>query len=655
VVTVAAKWLLQKLKVPASQLNWDIITSCFYYRAAWDLKSVPVFDSPRLLNATEMGVLEDGSKEPKFKPEEIPAKIQEGLGEENMRKYAAFYTGGEAMKAFAVAIDGNFEDDVVLCDPFCGSGCLIAGIAKLLKEKIRYVYGFELFPFSAMGAYISTVGALDGDHNRVRVVVGNSFGTVYSRFFGGGLFGDILPKANAVVSNPPYLPWTALPETDRKVAERTLRSGGHDETEGNFTSYGAALGDILLEKGGFYGAVLPQSIFYNEKTKWALKMFFEKYDLKAILTRDVFVKPYSMKSRAMDVLFMGFKGGPSKEYYAGMVSDATLARIASQFNVMGEVDGFKPRKLGGGSPMGINNPGAYLMEPEASVLLDEMYKTTGKKLGLMDQVFYKNVLMHQGSLNVTPLDFFFVPNKKWTVFDAGSDPVVLENTETHLHVRIEKRKMEPVFLRPVFSKGTSNAVPSHLGLMLDERLTDDERHYVESWGIEKRSSWWTKYRDMVLKEDGSRVHLARVLNLAIKYYAGIAYYTKDKMPPVSSFVRFSSGSDEDDRISVSWFNSIFFVAMLMVFGRRMNQDSLYMTTGDYKGFPFPKLHEMSPEDKSVFAKHVDGMVDLKSFWESIPRAHDKDWAKWLGVSDEELDRLVVALKASRGRYKPAVL
>jgi len=49
------------------------------------------------------------------------------------------------------------------------------------------------------------------------------------------------------------------------------------------------------------------------------------------------------------------------------------------------------------------------------------------------------------------------------------------------------------------------------------------------------------------------------------------------------------------------------------------------------------------------------MVDLKSFWESIPRAHDKDWAKWLGVSDEELDRLVVALKASRGRYKPAVL
>jgi len=652
-VTVAAKWILQKLHVPIAQINWDIITSCFFYKTEWGLAEVPVFD--KLLSATEIAVIENDSKVPVFKPEELPHKVQEGIGDDNIKDFAAFYTGAQATSALAIAIDKAFEDDVILCDPFCGGGCLIAGIAKEIKDKIRYVYGFEIFPFSAMAAYIATVGALDGDHNRVRMFVGNSFATVYGHFFGGGLFGDVLPKPNAVVSNPPYLPWTKVPERDRKTAERTLRSGGHDETEGNFTTYGTALGDIILEKGGFYGAVLPQSIFYNEKTKWALKMFQEGYDTRAILTRDVFCKPYSLKARATDVLIMAFKGGPSKQYYVGMVSDDTLKKIVSQFDKMGVVDGFAPRKLGDGSPMGLKNPGAYLMEPEACVMFESLYNKFYTRLDSVSQVFDKNPLIHQASFNVSPIDFYFVPNKKWVIFDSDGAEVILEDTETHLHLRIEKRKTEPVFLRAIFSKGNSNAVPSHLALKFDERLTEHEKAYVESWGIEKRGKWWTRYRDISLKEFGANVHLARVLNLAIKYYAGVAYYTKDKVSPVSSFVRFDSGSGVDDKIAVSWFNSIFFVAMLMIFGRRLNQDSLYMTMGDYQGFPFPKIQGMDAATKEVFAKHVDGMVDLKSFWESIPRPHDKDWAKWLGVSDEELDRLVIALKASRGRYKPAVL
>jgi hypothetical protein len=196
------------------------------------------------------------------------------------------------------------------------------------------------------------------------------------------------------------------------------------------------------------------------------------------------------------------------------------------------------------------------------------------------------------------------------------------------------------------------AKPSHVALKLDERLTEDEQLYVESWGIERSGHWWTGYRDMMYREPLVNVHLARVMNLGIKYYAGVAYYTEQALAPVSALIRFSSGDPVKDKVAVSWFNSMPFVAMLMTFGRRLNQDSLYMTTSDYASFPFPRIDKMTESELEKFAKHLEGLTDVKCFWESIPRPHDADWFEWLGSPGEDVNRLVVALKASRGRWKP---
>jgi len=649
------KKMLQKLRVLPNELNWNILTSCFNYHQSHDLQETPIFKSPRLLNDSDLRYVENYSKEAKFSPEELPFKIEEGLGEPTRKKYAAYYTAPPAANAFGIAIDKAFEGDIVLADPFCGGGALLSPIVKKLGDKIRYAYGFEIFPFAAMGAYISMVGALAGDAHRVKMVVGDSFATIHHHFFGGGLFGDVWPRPNAVVSNPPFLPWSKVPENAKRVAMGTLRSGGYDEEEGNFTSFGAALGDIMLEKGGFYGIVLPQSIFYNDKTRAALNMFYDRYDLRAMLTRDVFCKPYSLYSSAMDVLMMGFKGGKPSKYYAAMVPDATLEKIVSQFDTMGTIDGFAPRTLATTSPMGMKNPGSYIMEPELSAVLEGLYKKWGPKMGSLEEVFGKNPLLHQASFNITPLEFFFVPNSKWSMAREKPGLVTLRDVETGLKIEIEEQKTEPVFLKPIFSKGSSVAAPTHLALKFNERLTDAEEVYVESWGIKKSGYWWTHYRDMMLKEPLVNVHLARVLNLAIKYYAGIAYYTEEPLAPVSAFIRFASWDRQKDRVAVSWFNSMPFVATLMTFGRRLNQDSLYMTSGDYASFPFPRIDTMTGDELEKFSRHLDGLTDVKSFWESIPRPHDADWMEWLGSKGEDMERLVKALKASRGRWKPGVL
>jgi hypothetical protein len=61
------------------------------------------------LNDTDIKYIENYSKVAAFSPGELPFKIQEGMGDTNIKKYAAFYTGVEASGAFTTAIDKAFE------------------------------------------------------------------------------------------------------------------------------------------------------------------------------------------------------------------------------------------------------------------------------------------------------------------------------------------------------------------------------------------------------------------------------------------------------------------------------------------------------------------------------------------------------------------
>jgi hypothetical protein len=646
--------ILDKLGLPKNRRAYDILLSCFTHSLTrgLDISKIPVLDTLKELNKEFTDIVLNDTKDlDAISPEQLPYDVQKCLGDKRMKDRAAFFTGPEAAAGMSEAIKHLTYGKQIICDPFCGGGALIGTIGRILgTDKVSKLYGFDIEPISAMSAYITSADAMGWDQTRVLIELGDAFSVTSKLFTGGGLFGNrMIEKPDIIVTNPPYLPWTKVDDRTRAGAKRFLANNGYDLQDGNFTTYGVFLGDLLLKQGGVYCIVLSLSIFYNDKSRLILDMFYNQYNLKTMLARSALRTPYSLSCQASDVLVIGKKEESEDKYYAGMVTDDVMMAMMKGIKKMKTVKGWKPKGIQSASWLGKYNPSAYIVEPEVSEIMEGVYDNAGKKLTHPKEYFTESPFLHQGSIGA-PVKMWFLPNTDWEVKEVDDDFVHIKSTKYTSMLSIPRSSTVPVFLRPNTSKGTVIAKPSHYGLVFPRFLTEDEESYLKHWELKKNGTWWTSYRKETEKSIWTHAHLARILNLAVAYYAGVSFYTEEKAPPVSALIRFTTGNDLDDRVLVSWYNSLPFMASLISFGRRLREETIYITLSDYEHFPIPNISMMSDEDKKKFAQHVEDLKEVTPFWESIPRPHDMEWAKWLGIEDEVLVKLSEALRRSRARW-----
>lgn len=644
--------MMRQLGLPVNRRSHEILFSCFHHALdhCLDISQIPVLSKTAALRTAFNDWLIE-RPENMIPVEELPYEVQKALPASTMKDRAAFFTGPEAAAGMTSAISRLTYGPIILCDPFCGGGALIGTIARNLgPKKVSKIYGFDVEPLSAMAAYITSVAAVEWDQRRVLIRLGDSFSTVSSLFTGGGLFGNkMIQKPDVVVTNPPYLPWTKVDDQTRDGARIFLQNSGYDVEDSNFTTYGMFLCDAILKKKGILCAVLPMSIFYNDKSRLILDLLYKRYDLRAILGRSALRTPYSLSCQASDVLVVGMKDESRDKFYAGMVTDDIMMKMMDNVKKMGVVDGWSPKGIGTASWLGEYNPSCYVVEPEVTEIMERIFKDVGDKITHPKKFFVESPFLHQGTIDV-PVKMWFVPNTDWDLIGHDESFVYIQCKKYKCDLQIRRTSTVDVFLRPMESKGTVIAERSHHGLVFPRELTDDEHQYLMHWGIKRNGDWWTSYASEVAKSVWTHVHVARMLNLAVAYYAGICFYTRERSPPVSAMIRFSTGDDLDDKVMVSWYNSLPFMASLIGFGRRLREETIYITLSDYEQFPIPDLNKMDDETKLKFAAHVEELKEVTPFWDSIPRPHDIEWARWLGISDETLKELSDALRRSRDRW-----
>jgi methylase of polypeptide subunit release factors len=640
---------LERLHLPKNEKTFDVLVSCLFYADAHSIprEKIPVLSALVDFPQSLLDVLENNAK-PVYTAEELPYRVQECLGWDRQKSKAAFFTGPEAAGAMAEAIKHLTHGDIILCDPFCGSGALLGPITrKLGGKKVSKIYGFEIEPISIVAAYITCAEAVEWDYHKLVFELNDSFATVSKRFSGGGLFGNkIMEKADVIVTNPPYLPWAKVSDATRSTSARLLQNSGYILGDSNFTTYGVFLGDLLLKRGGVYCAVLPLSMFFNEKSALTVDLFYKQYDLKCMLARSALRTPYSLSCQASDVLVIARKDHGNGRYYAGMVPDDVLTQMIEHIKEPIDIPGWKAKGIDVKSVLGEYNPSAYIAEPEVAELVESFIEKVGDKLKQPGHMF-----LHQGTVPA-PVKFWFLPNNVYRdVKDEGEFLAVSEEGHPTQHkLMIPKKNTVRVFLRPSESKGTVIAELEHYGLLFDKVLSEGEEEYIASFGMSGEGNWWLKYREEVERIMWAKCHLSRILNLAVAYYAGVGFYTEQDSPPVSALIRFKTGSDLDDRVLISWYNSLPFMAILIAFGRRLREETMYITLSDYEAFPIPDLSKMSNEDKERFGAHVYQLRQVPDFWDNIPRPHDLEWGAWLGIPEDDLESLSQALRRSRGRW-----
>jgi hypothetical protein len=157
-------------------------------------------------------------------PADLDALYREAVSETTRRVFGEYYTPpGVAALAVAEALDGTGT----VLDPGCGAGAFLVAAVRHLRARgvdaaacLDAVCGVDVNPVavrSAKAALLVELGdELDGPVH-LSVVHGDAL----------GLLPDLTPdvgRADAVVGNPPWIPWERLPE---RVKER-WRSGPID-------------------------------------------------------------------------------------------------------------------------------------------------------------------------------------------------------------------------------------------------------------------------------------------------------------------------------------------------------------------------------------------------------------------------------------------
>ena len=652
-LSVSQRNLLKQLEFPINETAYNVLCSCFFYlqEAGVPLSNAPVLDVFDKMSKTNKDTLTADAR-PTCMPCELPYETEDALGREKIKSKAAFYTGSEAVNGFIEATSVLNSEPIILCDPFCGGGAVISLMAYALKDRIKMVYGFEIEPIAALSAYVSTLHSLDYDYHRVHVILGDAFATSARLFSGGGLFAsEIMEKPNVIATNPPFLSWSKTFERTKSIAINLLR--GYDNDNANFTATCVFLCDFLLRKGGVMNLILPLSLFYNNKTKTGLEMIYDRYDVKAMFTRDVKGHPYSLKCAACDVLFVSTKEKSNHRFYAGYITDEDLPLIMRHLKTMDKYKEMEPVGINEESDYGRYNPSAYVIEPKLSALCEELYSKTPHlyPLKTLEREYSGkkmiNVMPQYSGLS-SPTDMWYLPNKMWSVEGHDKEDLLIKHGETLL--RIPMSHVIPVVLRARYVKAKGHITDStHYAIGFPLQLNDAERYYIESWEMPTKGGWWTRYRKGSEALEWTNTIITRVLNLMMRSHSGVAFYCDNPQPPTSAFMRISTGDARDDMIMASWWNSALFMGFLMAFGRHLSRDGVYITVSDIENLPAPNLDAMDEDTKNRFAAHVQQFEDVPDFWNSLPRPWDSDWMEWLGLS-EETERLVGEMTNSMVKF-----
>ncbi|MEM0245027.1 MAG: hypothetical protein QXM42_07385 [Zestosphaera sp.] len=665
--------ILRKLGItPVTPESFKILVSSLkviqQYNKTGDLESLTSWDAPVLphlkrLDPSEIRYIESELVKPQIPIWECQRLVQKVMPQAERKKFAAYYTVEHGARFMSLVTQEYLETTgksrVVLADPFLGSGVtLTAVIERIGVEGLEAVWGIEPLPLPALVAYSSLLSATGGRRELVKVVVGDAF-KVIPFSFSKLTARNSLPKADIVLTNPPFTRWKHLDKEERYTLLETVIKLGYGEyvsrREQGLHVLSMFLVDYVLRENGLVVSVLPASTFYTIYGRGYKEFLKKKYDVLALF-ENAHGPSFSDDSGFKEVILVAVKKpnkerqtvfaelGDNAEVYAKcLLSNCESNQESNMFNI-NEI----PRFLD-------INWLALFGRSELRDFVVEVFKQGLKKgtLGYWSSILGRDSIVR--GIEMYGPEFFFIPNKEWRVVREDNELIEVENT-SGARLEIGREYLVKTLRKPSLYSHTIEARVNTYMLSIPpvevSELPGDLKKYIE-WGVNSGAAkpavnaygkyWYSHiYKQIVTKKPFGRVFIPDKVDLMFKHRGVFANYAREKTAASKNFYIVRNEDEAATKILVAWFNSTIFISVLILLGRRISETWTRLLENDYLELPVINVKTIDEDASCELMRVVDGILDkpLPSFWNQLSEKYryrlDSAVAEALRIENSEI-------------------
>ncbi len=570
--------------------------------------------------------------------EECQIKAQSVLDNRIRKFYAVYYTTGEGIEIISSRASLHGGSNLVVADPFVGSGRLLAKtVERIGIDRISLVWGIEPLPLPALVAYTSLMKVLR-DPSRVRIVTGDAFSLITSS---SGL--SDFPKADIIVTNPPFTRWKLLPPQHRRrlltLTERLGYSEYITRRDQGLQVISMFLVDYMLKENGFLGTVLPASTFYTIYGRGYKELLLSKYHVEALIESSSI--SFSRGSGFKELIVLAVKSRRG-------CRSTLIARFDGSLRKLDRLDLEKLPRFLKVNWLALFNPLRGLV---TRILKEGLDKGS---LGYWKQILGSNIIR---GLEMYGPEFFFIPNKHWRIMYERAEDLVIASQDVELSIGRE-------FLVRTLRKPSSyvwkiEIKPSSYMLSIPpvpvEELPEDLKRYIR-WGERSGKAapaikafgkrWYSHVHAQISsKHPFGRVFIPDKIDLMFKRRGVFANYSEEPVAASKNFYIIKS-SEGNAKVIAAWLNSTIFLAVLHLMGRRISDTWTRLLEDDYMELPMINLGGNMEEIKRAL-DFIKGRK-LPPIWEQLGDSYrerlDVSILEWMDLDKSYLEEIYSTLR-----------
>jgi len=523
------------------------------------------------------------------------------IGEPRRKVLAAYYTDTIGVRVIsAIARTYLLElglEDVVVADPFMGSGVLLAGFIKDFGcEKIGRIIGFEKDPLACLVAY-ATLLRLCGK-GKVEVRCGDTFKIASPHL--AHLSTGYRSVVHIIITNPPFTRWELLGSDYREflesVFEKTRYSSYIGRRQLNLQALAMFLADYMLREEGLLASVLPASTFYTVYGEGVKRFLRENYRVLALIQKRG-ESSFSVGSGFKEVILVASKTQDVRGETAFITLDDAVELGGLGYTAC-SVRALRAQYVDLHSvPPVLDFNWLSLFEAEALKPLVELLHrlvSVRKLITFADALGEKSIIR---GVEMYGPDFFLIPNRFWRIAGVVSGSVAITNGIETLELPSEI--LVRALRRPGLYVDKILVEPDHYLVSIPprslEELPGDVRRYVK-WGFSSGVAtaavrvfgerWYSHvYRQLVAKKPYATLFLPDKVDARFRNRGVFAVATE---VPVSATKNFYLVLDKQcSPLLTLWFNSGFFISLLLYAGRAISEAWTRFLEEDYLKLPIP--------------------------------------------------------------------
>lgn len=577
---------------------------------------------------------------------DILGKIFHGLIPYDLRKFlAAYYTSNIAGEFLANLVIKDTKSLVL--DPACGSGTLLISAYKRFndldenlshKSILQKLYGFDVSTFAAQLAEINLIlQNPEIDVHKCQITINDVF-KHNTNTEKDGKTGSNQLKVDILIGNPPFTRGDRLDSEYKSFLETHLKNNGiicnYNKKHLGFYAYFLLDSLRFLNEEGLLAFIVPISMINSSSMKPVLSFLLDKYAFQYFVTSNV-QDTFSEECAFKEILFIGSKKKVNEKYRTKFV---VLKEKLSRGNIKDFVRIIE-KNIHDYEDLRIR-----IRCIPKGVLLDTI--NTNWILYFQNQTFYqlfKRIVQSKAvsitnqitksprydvdrGLRAGVSDFFYLPNKYWSIIDNKNQVLSIQNKETNIKLNLPHRNLNSVLRKSALYR---KITPKNYDYIINfSELSLQEENIAEyvRWGTDtfaKNLGFETLTNKQISKgRKIARVGIVHELSLISSTI--LAYYCPTPIVMTDNFIFIRTFNEEDDKIIAAYLNSSIFLLTYLIL-RREKTGSLGQIFGtDMRNFYClnpRKVNRVDREDLlEIFDKYIEKSENFPSLSKQIQLA-----------------------------------